>query len=43
MKTKDHMVVDMGELLFVLLIAHDKMASDRYLVEKEDGTSECGS
>ena len=38
-KTKDHLAVEIGEVLFVLLIAHDKMSQDRYLVEKEDGTS----
>lgn len=40
-KTKDHLACDTGEILFVLLIAHEKMPSERYLVEKEDGTSEC--
>ena len=40
-RTKDHLGCDIGELLFVLLIAHDKMTKDRLLVEKEDGTSEC--
>ena len=39
-KTKDHLPIEVGELLFVLLIAHDKMPSDKYLVEKDDGTSE---
>ncbi len=39
-KTKDHLNCELGEILFVLLIAHEKMPGDRYLVEKEDGTSE---
>ena len=39
-KTKDHLNVTAGELAFVLLIAHDKLHPDKYLVEKEDGTSE---
>ena len=38
--TKDHVACAAGDILFVLLIAHEKMAGDRYLVEKEDGTSE---
>lgn len=37
-RTKDHLPCETGEVLFVLLIAHDKMPQDRYLVEKEDGT-----
>ena len=39
-KTKDHLGCDKGDVLFVLLIAHDKMSSDLYLAEKEDGISE---
>ena len=39
-RTKDHLQCEKGEVLFVLLIAHDKMPSDKYLVEKEDGNSE---
>ena len=37
-KTKDHLVVGVGDILAVLLIAHDKMPGDKYFVEKEDGT-----
>ena len=39
-KTKDHLPVNIGEVLFVLLLAHDKLPDGKYLVEKEDGTSE---
>ena len=39
-KGKDLLPCEVGEVLFVLLIAHEKLSSDKYLVEKEDGTSE---
>ncbi len=39
--TKDHIVCNTGDVLFVLLIAHEKMSPEKYLIEKEDGTSEC--
>jgi hypothetical protein len=39
-KTKDHLQISIGEVLFVLLLAHDKLPDGKYLVEKEDGTSE---
>lgn len=38
-KTKDHLPVTIGEVLFVLLLAHDKLPDGKYLAEKEDGTS----
>ena len=39
-KTKDHLQVSIGEVLFVLLLTHEKLPDGKYLVEKEDGTSE---
>ena len=39
-KTKDHIGVTEGEKVFVILITHPKLPDGRYLVEKEDGTSE---
>ena len=39
-KTKDHLPISEGEVLFVLLLAHDKLPDGKYLAEKEDGTSE---
>ena len=39
-KAKDHLAVSKGEQCFVLLISHPKLNSEKYFVEKEDGTSE---
>ena len=39
-KTKDHLPVSEGEVLSVLLLVHEKLPDGKYLVEKEDGTSE---
>ncbi len=41
-KTKDHLNFVVGEVACVLLLSHAKLPGDRYLVEKEDGTSKCG-
>ncbi len=40
-KTKDHLQFTPGEVARVLLLSHPKLPGDRYLVEKEDGTSKC--
>ena len=39
-KGKEHMGVVKGERVDVILITHDKLSPLKYLVEKEDGTSE---
>ena len=39
---KDHMASVKGDMMHVLLINHPKLPEGRYLVEKEDGTSEGG-
>lgn len=41
-KTKDHLNFSVGDVARVLLLSHPKLPSDRYLVEKEDGTSKFG-
>ena len=40
-KVKDQLSVTKGEVLYVLLLAHDKLPDGKYLAEKEDGTSKC--
>ena len=39
-KTKDHLIVKTGEVVHVLLINHAKLPDGKYLVEKDDGSSE---
>lgn len=41
-KTKDHLNFTQGEVARVLLLHHPKLPADKYLIEKEDGTSKCG-
>ncbi len=36
---KDHLPVEVGEIMHVLLLSHPKLPDGKYLVEKEDGTS----
>ena len=36
--SKDHMAVTAGEKLSVILIAHSKLPSGKYMVEKDDGS-----
>jgi len=38
--TKDHVACNAGDILFVLLIAHEKMAGDRYLEGGTDGLTD---
>ena len=39
-KGKDHLVLQGGEQLMVLLTSHEKLPEGKYLCEKPDGTSE---
>ena len=39
-KAKDHLVLQVGEQLMILLTSHDKLPDGKYLCEKSDGTSE---
>ena len=39
-RTKDHLSVTVGEVVYVLLISHPKLPETKYLIEKDDGTGE---
>ena len=38
-KTKSHLNVTTGEVVFILLLSHPKLPYEKYLAEKEDGSS----
>ena len=39
-KGKDHLILQGGEHIIVLLTSHDKLPEGKYLCEKTDGTGE---